>query len=299
MTHGANFADRVLKYPPGTSDLQERTVRGGRFQLTLSKVMTGDLKLKAEATIGEETRSDETGNVQIVGRNPTRQEVQAELGSDFLRRLACHESRQKQFAANPGEAAKCPLFSADRLGGVGIMQVTTEPSFEDYFDWRSNIRHGKEIFEGKRQYVDDYPTNIKGPTFASWVETYNTQCRDGHRPRLPRLRSVVVPALPSGGVGNPREYERDWLRMYNGACGPPHINGPLHEYKLVQDPVCQLQLDVDEVTLVGTAKWERVDPAVRCGICPAGSENYAADVLSFNPASCAQGTPEIPNPRCR
>ncbi len=85
---------------------------------------------------------------QIQGLNPTRADIEATVGGDTERQIACKESHFRQFAASPGR----PLLRCEPDGkiGVGIMQVTSGPSDNAFWNWRQNIAESLAILAQKR-----------------------------------------------------------------------------------------------------------------------------------------------------
>jgi hypothetical protein len=110
---------------------------GGRFSVVFNGVMAGELSIEVRATIDGRPASARTAGFTVVARNPNRSTVQAEIGDDLLRRIACHESGQRQFATTPGTTTRSPLWSGDNLGGVGLFQITVPaPSHDQVWNWR-------------------------------------------------------------------------------------------------------------------------------------------------------------------
>ena len=61
------------------------------------------------------------------------------------------ESGLAQFRGQPGTKSKCPLFSSDNLGGVGICQITTPaPTDEEVWNWKANVEAGKRFWDAKQ-----------------------------------------------------------------------------------------------------------------------------------------------------
>ncbi len=287
--------DPILHAPPIPGG------NGATYQPNISPIMSGDLTLTVVATVDGETRSAQR-NVVIRGANPTCAAVQQVLGENTLSRLACQESGMSQFDVVAGGLNKCPLFNRMGDGGVGIGQITSNPTFEDYFNWRVNVSHIRQhLIATKGPAVDGYRSQLMGGSnlqipamdkaLRALFDSYNA-CRT--KQGKAKLTRLILPAFVQGGLGDsPGQYERDLLRAYNGLCGPRYLHYPRHQFQLQEDSICGLILTVDEDNLAGTASWVEVDPAVRCNApspprCPRNGRNYVERVLSFTLPNCSR-----------
>ncbi|HEX4966359.1 MAG TPA: DNRLRE domain-containing protein [Thermoanaerobaculia bacterium] len=271
---------------------------GTSYDVSISPVMSGDLKLTVEATANGDTKTAER-RVVVRGANATCSDVVAQYGQNTYARKACLESGMRQFGVRDVAFDKCPQFSQDNAGGVGIGQITQPaPSFDDHFNWKTNVADSLGVLQGKAVFVDAYPQVLMGgsktpnpgvPTNTALLALFNSfnTCRRNNR--LAPLTRLFIPDLPKGGFGDsPGFYEQDLLRAYNGLCGPAYLGHSRHEFQLEQDPLCGLVLTVDEQTHTGTTNWVRVDPTTRCtGGCPSGARDYVTKVLSFGLPNCS------------
>jgi hypothetical protein len=132
------------------------TVLGGSFAFSWPWMRGGDLTIAARAQIGGElVEAIFLGTIS--GTDPPIASVRAELGDDTMRRIANVESGFHQFEPDVTTGKIVPKFNAtfkagkrDRGdGGAGICQITP-PSAEEIWDWKSNVRKGKQIFAGNR-----------------------------------------------------------------------------------------------------------------------------------------------------
>src|SRR5262245_10943619 len=120
------------------NDDEFNQVGGDQFTPDFDKVRGRTVFFSVKFTIAGQT-AEEFAFAGIVGTNPQRSEVQAELPHDALCRIACRESGQRQFdAAADGGVGGCPLYSNDRRGRVGIMQVP-DPTPDHIWNWRLNV----------------------------------------------------------------------------------------------------------------------------------------------------------------
>jgi hypothetical protein len=246
---------------------------GGRFAVAFTELMAGRLAITVRATVGGTSISARTVGVTVVARNPTKANVQAEIGDDLLRRIACHESGQRQFATAPGNTTRSPLWSGDGLGGVGLFQITVPaPTDAQVWNWRENVAAGRARLEQGRRAARNYPRQIRGSrTLAGMLTRLNQQRQAAGRPAIP---TITVPAL------SPAEIEDDAVRAFNGYGGNRDQFGfALHEFRL-QMVGADLRLAIDEAALTATAAWERVPVADRGS---SGDPNYVNNVNGSNP----------------
>ena len=271
-SHGVNrqIADETLM----------DSVTGGPYMPTFSNVRGGKMEMKVEATIGSKTDDDMVDMLEIRGTNPQKTAVRGRLPHDTLRRIACHESGMRQFQAGAnGGKNKCPLFSGDGLGGVGIMQITNPaPTIDEHWDWKANVDRGIQVFNSKAPYPVNYPGQLQGGvTFGMAVMLLN---QDRQARGLQPLSQVVVPAFTSGDFNtNLQQRQLDQVRAYNG-YGGRLLGWPLHEYR-PQMASGFLDLQVDPATLVGTVVWEQVPAADRPQNF--GDPNYVANIQGEDP----------------
>lgn len=259
------------------------TSTGGEYTLRMTEITTGDLKMKVEVTWENQTDDDMEEKIEIRGTNPPNGSIRNQFPHDTLGRIACQESRFRQFNAGAGGGmSKCPLFSADNLGGVGIMQITNPaPARDEHFDYRANAARGVAIFNQKQPGARNYPTNLQNSTGFRNLVTRLNQARAAQTPPLQPL-TVTVPAFTTGDFNsNLQQFELDVIRAYNGYGGPRFLGLLLHEWRLVLDGNGNLVLDnVNEQALTASARWEQVPVAARGTF---GDPNYVNNVLGRSP----------------
>jgi outer membrane protein OmpA-like peptidoglycan-associated protein len=250
---------RVISHPN-----INQVVIGGQFTPAFSLIRGGELTLIARANVNGQTIETRKAGIQIVGTNPQRADIQNALPHDTLRRIAMQESGQRQFDAAPNGGTGCPLFSRDRLGGVGIFQITNPPPSDDeIWDWRSNIARGIAIFQQKLAAARGYPARVRGSAgFRQLVERFNQSRR---QQGLPALR-IILPNFTSGNFDtNLLQLELDTIRGFNGFAGQDTVGlRELHEFRVALNPDGGLQVaNIDTTANTGEAVWERVLPALR------------------------------------
>jgi hypothetical protein len=289
--------------PPARVSIDfNETLVGGGFDRQFDTVRGGGLVLIAKATIEGEMAEDRTDRARmplelmIRGTNPQRADVQAGLPHDTLRRMACQESRQRQFNAPPnGGVSECPLWSSDGQFGVGIMQITVPaPTPDQVWDWVLNLVGGLAIFNSKIQSpygpLVSYPNQVRNSAgFAALVNAFNQQRATQGLPPV----DVRVPAFTVAGANAPDfnaapanlgQIELDAIRGYNGFGGRDQFDIPLHEFKIAQDANQLLQVvnvRQEGGVLVGDAVWARVPAADRPQTF--GEPNYVNLVLGQSP----------------
>ena len=190
----------------------------------------------------------------------------------------------RQFnAAADGKTIPYPLFSRDKLGGAGIMQITNpRPSDDEVWNWSANVAGGIGVFNEKVATARNYPARVRASAgFANLVARFN---QDRARHGLSPI-SVDLPDFKSGDFDNNlQELELDAIRGFNGFAGDDGMGFDppvLHEYRVALDVAGNLRVSIDPATNRGTAIWERVPETAPNP--KHGDPNYVNDVLSEKP----------------
>ncbi len=249
---------------------------GGNMLLNFRNVIRGgDLTIRVSATINGDTYSD-TRTVRILARNPSVNAIKSQLGDNHtLWRIASRESNLTQFLPDPDGY---PLWSRDRLGGVGIMQLTPPSSDDQIWDWTRNCDGGRAKLQQGMLIANRWHTTVKNsPDFQSLVSNYNQMRAQQGLPPL----TISVPKLTAGDFNeNVQQREKAAIRMYNGCAG----NDPwlpslrLHEYRIDLLGGILHVVNINERSRRGEAVWVRVPASERPpGI---GDPNYVEHVLS-------------------
>ena len=273
------------------------TNAGTTYTPNFPSLMGGNLTISAAFTVNgvnyrlSTANSTATAQLKILATNPTKAQIEALINSQpvpanwpsgsaydyhsVLRKIANVESGYLQFYSS-GTYQGYPMWNKGGDGGVGIMQVTkSSPVITDVWNWQTNVLDGVATFNDKLRIASTYPTTIQSyPQFTAAVKAYNAS-----RIALgqPPLKSVVVPLWSSDPTERANDRVLDAIRCYNGAAGTDSIGTPiLHEFELATTSSGLLDLTVNGSTLVGTAKWVRVDWQTRI----AGMPNYVNAVLN-------------------
>jgi hypothetical protein len=179
----------------------------------------------------------------------------------------------------------CPKWSSDRQGGVGIMQITPFRDVNDLWNWRTNVNGGISIFASKIAPARAFPAQVAGDEdFLALVDRYNQTRMANNQPPI----TVVVPPFTEGDFGTDdiRELELDTIRGYNGYCCATGQFGLLwHEFRVQLTLDGDLDLNVDEQTLTGRTRWQRIPVSERP---PSGDPNYVEKVTGLDP-TCGSG----------
>jgi len=211
-------------------------VVGGSFSPAFPAIRGGQLTLIVRATIGTQHLEAHTQGIVIEATNPPAADLRAALPHDTIARIACQESRFRQFnAAANGGVGLCPLWSGDNLGGVGIFQITRpSPTDEQVWNWRSNAAGGVSIFNQKVAGARGYPARVRNSAgFRGLVTQFNND-RQSHG--LPAL-TIQLPEFTSGDFNNNlQQLELDAIRGYNGWAGHDAFGLELHEFLVQLDP---------------------------------------------------------------
>jgi hypothetical protein len=142
----------------GGPDFDSSVVNGSgpKFSPDFDDFFGGDLKVTATTDCGKETQDK-----QILGTDPGKGAIQAELGSasapfdpDDLKRIACNESGQCQFRGS-GD----PEFGAN--GDAGVMQICYARTAGDIWNWKTNIATGKRILQSALAFSKGVPRAVR------------------------------------------------------------------------------------------------------------------------------------------
>ena len=245
------------------------TAVGGKCTITFPRIRGGELTISAGADLPTGCYETSTKGLRIQGVNPSRQAVNDACGSVSLQKMVLQESGRRQFAA-AAETGKsgCPLFSGDRLGGVGLLQITNPaPSEDDHWSWKANIDHGIQIFDQKRATARGYPRRVRtSNAFQQLVQRFNA--------------GRATPAIIEVPEFTAAQLDLDTIRGYNGWAGRDAFGHELHEFRIPLDAAGNLRVTVN-ATNRGVIEWERVPAADRPQ--NTGDPNYVANVQRQTP----------------
>jgi hypothetical protein len=241
-----------------------RTAVGPTFRIPFSEVRGGTLSIRVRGTVAGRDVEVRSPDIDILGTNPTGADLNAALPHVTLRKIAQQESgggRQFAAAANGG-VGKCPLWSADNLGGVGIMQITTpRPTDDEVWNWRENVARGIRIFQQKVAQARGYPAHVRrSHGFLALVAEFNEARRKRGLAPIP----VDLPDFTTGDFDtNLQQLELDAIRGYNGFGGRDRFGLHMHEFRVAVDAQGRLRVNLNRAGTRGTAIWERVPVADR------------------------------------
>jgi hypothetical protein len=245
------------------------TTVGGNCTINFPRVRGGDLTISVAADGPAKCYGTDTKGLKIRGANPPRAAVNGACGTVSLQKMVVQESGRRQFdAASDTGLSFCPLFSGDRLGGVGLLQITNPaPSDDDCWSWLANINHGIQIMNGKRSTARAYPAQVRNSGgFRQLVQQFTA----GKTPPP----TIVLPDFTAD------QLELDTIRGYNGWAGRDAFGNNLHEFRVPQDAAGNLVVTLN-ATNRGTIVWERVPAADRPQ--NTGDPNYVGNVMSRIP----------------
>ena len=250
---------------------------GGAFTIRFGEIRGGRLTINVRARVPGGEIVGQRNDLRIVATNPSYVQLRQALPSKVVRAIVWHESRGRQFlgTANGGTAA-CPLYSHDRYGGVGLMQLTRPaPTHEQSWNWRANVSAGLALFEVKKHTARAYPAKYRlSSDFTKLVAAYNA-ARAAQK--LPPLQ-IGIPEFSSEQV------ELDALRGYNG------WSAGVHEFRAARDAAGKLIVDINADGKTGSARWEQVSATTRNDECIAagiaekdrGDTNYVQNIMNAN-----------------
>lgn len=245
------------------------TTIGGKASINFPRVRGGQLTIAVSVDLPAQSYSAQTNELHIRGINPPVDEISAACGSEIVEKMVMHESGCRQFnAPRDGGVSECPLFSGDRMGGVGLFQITNpSPTPEDHWDWRANINHGLQIFAQKRTSAGNYPARVRNsPAFQALVQRISS----GSNPP----EQIVLPDF------SPAQLDLDSVRGYNGWAGKDAFGNVLHEFRVPIDDSGNLIVNIGSDNR-GVIQWEQVPGSDRPQ--NTGDPNYVANVLAQTP----------------
>ena len=245
------------------------TTVGGKATINFPRVRGGQLTIAVSADLPAQSFSIQSNGLHIRGVNPPRAEVGAACGKVLVQQMVMLESGYRQFnAPRDGGVSECPLFSGDRLGGVGLFQLTNPPPApEDHWDWLANIKDGLQLLAGKQSVAARYPGRVRNsPAFQALVQRLNAG--------LTTPAEIVLPDFTQD------QLDLDSTRGYNGWAGHDAFGNVLHEFRVPLDDAGNLVVNVGPDNR-GVIEWEQVPGADRPQ--NTGDPNYVAHVLAQTP----------------
>lgn len=245
------------------------TTIGGKAAINFPRVRGGQLTIAVSVDLPAQSYNATTNGLHIRGVNPPHEEVNTACGSLIVQKMVMHESGCRQFnAPRDGGVSECPLFSGDRLGGVGLFQITNPPPTpEDHWNWLANINHGLQILQQKQAVARAYPARVRNSAaFQALVQSFNAG--------RGTPAEIVLPDF------TPQQLDLDMVRGYNGWAGKDAFGNVLHEFRVPVDNAGNLQVDVGPDNR-GIIAWQEVPGADRPQ--NTGDPNYVFHVLAQQP----------------
>jgi hypothetical protein len=297
---GADDCRNIPNFGVINDDLKVVQAGGDQFTPSFDKVRGRSVTFTVSFTVEGEL-NEEFAFATIKGTNPQRSDVQRELGDprdaelkafakhykSVLSRIACRESGQRQFDAEAdGGVSGCPVYSSDRRGRVGIMQIP-DPTPDQIWNWKENVIAGIKKFQKSVAAAEGYPNEVmESRGFQDLVGDFNKRRQ---QQGLKLVDDVVLLPFKVGDFNNEDDpvlgqHELDAIRGYDDSTDPDRFGLKLHEYRVVVDLIDGEEVlrvtnitATDEGTLQGEAVWEQVPVADR----HTGRPNYVEEVLSF------------------
>lgn len=264
-----------------------------------SVIRGGDLTLSATAVVnGMQVTGQKTG-YKILGYpwgtaqdTQTRHNMRNVLKNTTLRKIASFESSGgHQFAQD------CyPYWSADNLGGVGVMQITNpQPTDDEVWSWSKNATRGQELFKSDQKLGSVGRLRARVEKNANRVENA-IRLLQGLPPIV-----VTVPELTRKAAATfdaefdnitysdtSYQYEQSAIRVYNGVAGhDPFTGSSLHEFQLVtvlaNFPPFLTSVRRPVLDANGRAQWRHVTSSDRESQYPGGypgDSDYVNHVLN-------------------
>jgi len=140
-------------------DSPKVTGQGETFTPDFGGIYGGKLEITATTTCGTGAKTTITRNVGGLNADPT--EVRNEIGTmdapfeaDDLKKIACHESGQRQFTSR----------NTPTLGpgdDTGIMQICYERRLDDIWNWKTNIARGRANLLSSADFSRGIPRKVR------------------------------------------------------------------------------------------------------------------------------------------
>lgn len=136
-------------------DSPKVTGEGEVFTPGFGEIYGGTLEITASTTCGTGATTTITRNVGGLNADPT--EVRNEIGTmeapfeaDDLKKIACHESRQRQFTGS-----NRPTMGPSN--DAGIMQICYQRTVADIWNWKTNVARGRANLLAAANYSRQIP----------------------------------------------------------------------------------------------------------------------------------------------
>ncbi len=255
----ANGPVRTISHAPIVQD-----VPGGHFSPSFTEMRGGILTLTVEAQFGGQVLTASATGIRIVATNPSSAVIAQKFPDKTLRQIASHESGLRQFESN----GACPLWSRDRRGGVGLMQITNpKPTDDDVWDWTANLKRGQNILKEKEAVALRYPARVRNSrAFQALVTRFNQARQQAGKPSL----TITLPEFAAD------QLRLDMIRGYNGFAGTDAFGNVLHEFRVPLDAAGNLIAAEQSDGQTAVIAWQQVPAADRPQ--NSGDPNYVVNV---------------------
>lgn len=186
-------------------DSSNVTGEGETFTPDFGAIYGGKLEIKAKTTCGRGAETTITRDVGGLNADPN--DVRNEIGTmdspfeaDDLKKIACHESRQRQFTGGN----KPTLGSAD---DVGIMQICYQRTLGDVWNWKTNIARGRGNVLAAAAYSRSVPLYMRRGYYMAGGK---------RKPWLPRGNGP----FPNATDFTPEQLRLEAIKRYNAGYLP-------------------------------------------------------------------------------
>jgi hypothetical protein len=255
----ANGPARTIRHTPIV-----QAMPGGAFVPAFKQIRGGILTLAVEAHFGGRALTASVTGIKIVAVNPSNVVVAQKCPDKTLRQISRHESGMRQFESN----GACPLWSKDKLGGVGIAQITNpKPTDDEVWDWTANLTRAQKILKEKEAVAAGYPAKVRNSNaFQTLVAKFN-------QARQTAAKAALTVTLPDF---NADQLRLDMIRGFNGFAGTDSFGNVLHEFRVPLDAAGNLIAAEQPGGKTAIVAWQQVPAADRPQ--RVGDPNYVANV---------------------
>lgn len=269
---------RSTSHPP-----IRQTTTTNTFSIPFTEIRGGNLTVSVSVSLEGKILRAKNDQYEIRGQNPTETALRAAGAPDALIFIMKQETGLRQFLTGT-KASGYPMFSHDKLGGVGLGQITRpHPTVDQIWNWKENLKAAVDLYQQKTKEaklaLDNYGKNRE---FKELVDNYNKdrikkllaaqQVKALQKPSQPASQNTPLPAakpvvpklIIEMAPYTQEQLENETIRRYNGEPGlydqttekPTHIR--LYEYEAEIDDQGLLKVQVSPDGTRGIVQWHQV-----------------------------------------
>ena len=181
----------------------------------------GKLEIKAKTRCGRGAETTITRD--LGGLNAAPADVRTEIGTmespfeaDDLKKIACHESRQRQFRSD-----KTPTSGPG--GDTGIMQICYQRTVADLWNWKTNIARGRANLLEKVTFSQGVPRNVRRRVVRGQGPFPNATDFTAAQLRLEAIKRYNAGNAPGVGYWEWDDASGEWVASPQGGGDPNYV----------------------------------------------------------------------------